>query len=56
MTYAYKILVGKLDGNSSLEGPRRRCKNTIKIYFKKWDWEVWTGLIWLMIGTGNGLL
>ena len=24
--------------------------------FKKWDEETWTGLIWLRIGTGDGLL
>ena len=23
---------------------------------KKWDWEAWTGLIWLRIGTGGGRL
>jgi hypothetical protein len=28
----------------------------LKHIFKKWDWEEWTGLIWLMIGTVNGLL
>jgi len=24
--------------------------------FKKWDGGAWTGLIWLRIGTGGGLL
>jgi len=24
--------------------------------FKKWDWEAWTGLIWLRIGTGGRFL
>jgi len=24
--------------------------------FRKWDVGVWTGLIWLTIGTGGGLL
>ena len=24
--------------------------------FKKWEKEAWTGLIWLRIGTGGGLL
>jgi hypothetical protein len=24
--------------------------------YRKWDWEAWTGLIWLRIGTGGGLL
>jgi hypothetical protein len=28
----------------------------LRFIFKKWDWETWTGLIWLRIGTGGGLL
>jgi hypothetical protein len=24
--------------------------------FKKWDGDEWTGLLWLRIGTGGGLL
>ena len=28
----------------------------IKWIFKKWDAETWTGVIWLRIGTGGGLL
>ena len=24
--------------------------------YKKWDGEIWTGLIWLATGTGGGLL
>ena len=27
-----------------------------KWIFKKWDGGTWTGLIWLRIGTGGGLL
>jgi hypothetical protein len=27
----------------------------LKLIFKKWD-EAWTGLRWLKIGTGGGLL
>ena len=27
-----------------------------KWIFRKWDVGVWTGLIWLRIGTGGGLL
>jgi hypothetical protein len=26
----------------------------LKWIFKKWNWEAWTGLIWLRIGTGGG--
>jgi len=25
-------------------------------FLKKWDGDAWTGLIWLRIGTGGGLL
>jgi len=28
----------------------------LKWIFKKWDGEAWTGLIWLRIGTGDGLV
>jgi hypothetical protein len=28
----------------------------VKWIFKKWDGEAWTGLMWLKIGTGGGLL
>jgi hypothetical protein len=28
----------------------------LKRIFKKWDGEAWTGLLWLRIGTGGGLL
>jgi len=28
----------------------------LKCFFKKWDGEASTGLIWLRIGTGGGLL
>jgi hypothetical protein len=28
----------------------------IKLIFEKWDGEVWTGMIWLRIGTGCGRL
>jgi len=27
----------------------------LRLIFRKWDVEVWTGLIWLRIGTGGGL-
>jgi hypothetical protein len=28
----------------------------LKLVFKRWDGEAWTGLIWLRIATGGGLL
>jgi hypothetical protein len=44
---AYKILVGR---------PMRRWEDNIKMYLQKVGWEAWTGLSWLRIGTGGGLL
>jgi hypothetical protein len=34
MTHAYRILVGKPGGKRPLVGPRRRCKNIIKIHLQ----------------------
>jgi hypothetical protein len=53
----YRVLVGRPEGRRPLGRPRRRWENNIKINFKKWDGgRSWTGLIWLRIGTGGGLL
>jgi hypothetical protein len=46
---AYMILVG------NPEGKRRRWEDNIKVDLR-WDGVVWTGLIWLSIGTSGGLL
>jgi hypothetical protein len=47
---AYRVLVGEP------EGKRPLVRTILKRIFKKWDGEGWTGLVWLMIGTGGGLL
>jgi len=47
---AYRVLVGKP------ERKRPLGRVILKRIFKKWDGEGWTGLIWLRIGTGCGLL
>jgi hypothetical protein len=47
---AYKVLVGKPEGKT-LGRPRRRWKRMLK-----WIERVWTGFIWLTIGTGDWLL
>jgi hypothetical protein len=36
--------------------PRRRWEDVIKMDFEKVEWGDWTGLLWLRIGTGGGLL
>jgi hypothetical protein len=53
---AYRVLVGRPEGRRPLGRPRRRWEDNIKLIFKKWDGGAWTGLIWLRIGTGGGLL
>jgi hypothetical protein len=55
---AYRILVGKPEGKRSLRRPRHRWVDNIKIDIREigWDGMVWTGSIWLRIGTSGGLL
>jgi hypothetical protein len=43
------------EGKRPLGRPWCKAKDNIKMDLK-WDWEAWTGLIWLMMGTGFGLL
>jgi hypothetical protein len=52
---AYKILVERPEGRRPLGRPRRRWKDNIKIDLEEGD-GVWTGLNWLKIDTGGGLL
>jgi hypothetical protein len=53
---AYRVLVGKTEGKRSLGRPRRRWEDNIKMNLQEVRWGAWIGLIWLMIGTGGGLL
>jgi hypothetical protein len=52
---AKMILVGKLEGNRPLGRPRRRWVDNIKMDLRLAG-VVWTGFIWLRIGTNGGLL
>jgi hypothetical protein len=52
---AYRILVGKPEGKRPLGRPRRRWVDNIKMYLRLVG-MVWTGSIWLRIGTSGGLL
>jgi hypothetical protein len=50
---AYRLLVGKPEGRMPLGRPRRRWVGWI---LESWDGVVWTGLVWLRIGTGGEIL
>jgi hypothetical protein len=52
---AFKIFVGKPEGERPLERPRRKREDNIKIDLK-FSISMWTGFIWLRIGYGNGFL
>jgi len=53
---AYRFLVGKTCGKEPLGRPRRRWEDNIKMDLQEVGWWAWTGLIWLRICTGGGLL
>jgi hypothetical protein len=52
---AYKILVGRPDGKNHLRDLGIDGRILLKWIFRKWN-GAWTGLSWLRIGTGGGLL
>jgi hypothetical protein len=52
---AYRILVGKPEEKTPLRKPTCRWVDNIKMYLRQ-DGVVWTGSIWLRIGTSGGLL
>ena len=52
----YRVLVGKPEGKRPLGRRRSRWEDDITCIFSKWDVGVWTGSIWLWIGTGSGHL
>jgi hypothetical protein len=53
---AYRILAGTPEGRRPFWRPRRRWEDTIKMDLEEVGWEAWTGLSWLSLGTGGGLL
>jgi hypothetical protein len=45
---AYRLLVGKIEGNRPLGRPRSRWVDNIMVWIlERWDGVVWTGLVWL---------
>jgi hypothetical protein len=50
---AYRLLVGKPEGRRPLRRPRRRWLNNIRMDLVE---VMWTGLVWLRIGTSGELL
>jgi hypothetical protein len=54
--FAYRILVRKPEWKRPLERPRHRWEDSIKTDLREINWMVWTGLIWLRIGTFGRLL
>jgi hypothetical protein len=52
---AYRLLVGKPEGKRPL-GRTRRWWVDIGWILERWDGVMWTGLVWLRIGTGGELL
>jgi hypothetical protein len=52
----YKILMGEPEGKRPLRRPGRRWEDGIKMDLREIGWGVWSGFIWVRIGTGGGLL
>jgi len=53
---AYRVLVGKHEGKNHLGDTGVDGRFILRWIFRKWDVGLWTGSIWLRIGTGGGLL
>jgi hypothetical protein len=53
---AYRVFVGKPKGKRPLRRPRCRWEDNITWILEKYDGVVWTGFIWLRIGTSGGFL
>jgi hypothetical protein len=54
---AYRLLVRKPEGKRPLGRPRHRwVDNILGWILERWDGVMWTGLVWLRIGTGGELL
>jgi len=52
----YRVLVGNLREREHLEEPGVDRRLILRWIFRTWDVGVWTGSMWLRIGTGGGRL
>jgi len=52
----YRALVGKPEGKRILGRSRRRWEANITMDLEEVGWEAWSGLIWVRIGIGDGLM
>jgi len=52
----YRVLFGNLRERDHLGDPAIDGRIILRGIFRKWDRVVWTGSIWLRIGTGGGYL
>jgi hypothetical protein len=50
----YRVLVEKSEGKRPLGRTTLIWEDNIKMDLQYLGWEVWTGLIWLRVGTGGG--
>jgi hypothetical protein len=48
--------MGRSERRKPLGRPRNRWEDNVKVDLQEVEWGAWTGLIWLRIGTGGGLL
>jgi hypothetical protein len=44
---AYRVLVASPEGKRTLERPRNKWEDHIKMDFQEVGWCTWTGLVWL---------
>jgi hypothetical protein len=56
MRNAYKILVGKPEGNKVFRRSKLDGRTILKWVLRKYGVRAWIGLIWLRIGTGSGIM
>jgi hypothetical protein len=53
---ACRVLVERPEGRRPLRRPRNGWEDNIKMNLQEVRWGAWTGLSWLKMGTGGGLL